>query len=58
MLRSILHDEFTSTSARSSGEILSKQDYIAAASELQVCDHELQNLQVWPVDHVAVVKPA
>lgn len=56
VLREILHDEFTSTSARSSGEVLHKQDYLSAAEDVRLCDHEMTDLQICPLDGVVVVK--
>ncbi len=55
-LNRLLHDEFTSTPARSKGEVVRKREYIASASEVQVCDYELRDSTVSQSDNVAVFK--
>lgn len=52
----LLHDEFTSTSARSSGEVLRKPEYLSAALQMRICDYELWNVKIYPIDDLAVVK--
>lgn len=52
----LLHDEFTSTSARSTGEVLRKREYIATVPQLKVCEYQLKNVSVYNVGSVVVVK--
>jgi hypothetical protein len=55
-LSRLLHDEFSSTSARSTGEILRKREYIEAALRMTICNYEIRDVTVYEVAQTAVVK--
>ena len=55
-LNVLLHPEFTSTSARSEGELLRKAQYISASSRLKVCNHQIRDIQVFTIENVAIAK--
>ncbi len=52
----LLHDEFTSTSARSSGEVIGKHEYVSAVRDLTLCRYELRDIVTRQVGDIAVFK--
>jgi hypothetical protein len=56
VLDELLHEQFTSTSARSIGEVIRKKEYLAAATQLQVCDYDIADQVISAIEDVAVVK--
>lgn len=55
-LSNLLHEEFTSTSARYAGEILRKRNYIEEALRMKICNYQIRNVTVYEVELVVVVK--
>ncbi len=54
----LLHDEFTSTPARSAGEVLGKTDYIEAARHVHVAACKMEILQVQTIGQDLMVVKA
>ena len=52
----LLHPDFTSTPARSSGEVLSRSEYLWQVPHVNICRYELRDFAIGQVDHTAVVK--
>ena len=51
----ILHDEFTSTSSRSS-DVVDKREYLASIPQLYIRECQLQDVPVHCIENVGIVK--